>query len=1244
VTPNLSPTHPPTLARPTNPARVDAHALDALKIAADLRTGDPAILARNLAALERASPDAAARIRAAPERSDAAFTPTDDNVSSCSITDISAQGASSARQLASRRRPLDEARALTAPLNPADTGVFVVAGFALGYHVRELCRKVGRAGVIVVFEPDVALLRSVLSRIDHSVWLSSCNICILTDPENATAMMQSMRGVEGLVGLGVRLLEHPPSTLRLGPSTAAFHERFVSVIEAVKMTVVTSLVQTQVTFRNLLQNADAYAKWPGIAELEGLLNGRPAIVVSAGPSLARNIALLKDPSVRERCVIVAVQTVLKPLLAQGIKPHFVTALDYSEISKRFYEGLSESDVDGITLVAEAKVNPGVLQAWPGKVRIITDRILDSALGPAFARSRGTLRAGATVAHLAYYLARFLGCEPVALIGQDLGFTDGQYYAAGAAIHNTWAPELNEFNTLEMLEHQRIMRMGAHLRRAQDTLGRPIYTDEQMLAYLRQFEEDFKLDEAKGLRTIDCTEGGVRKEHTETSTLHEFLQRFASDTNVPPICIPAADPVANASSLAKKLPDRLIELQRQASEIAAASAKAGTLLTELLEHHLDRPRADGILAQIERLSKTVHEHDPAFTLVQHLGQTMVFNRLKADRLISLAADLDEAEIQKRRTERDIANVAATRTTAQLFGRLVTDALQSLRSGRKQTRDLPHDELLAEIHGRKNTDQPTRTEQGRTTVVALIPVDLHRSGLDTPRSLERPFNGAPNLLCATLRRLARCTGISAVVLATDQADECRRLVSADASLASLSINYVALPPNQILPRRKAVAAARRWSSACWRGGVANLSIYDELFEPLTLSRVLSEVNADAALLAGPDWCLVDPALCDRVIDRYRENPSGQRMTFTQAPPGLAGCVVSAQIAQDMSASAGRARAAASVGGVMSYHPTQPIADLLGHRVHVTIEPAIRDNTERWIIDDDRTLERLNTVTAAAGPDADALRLVTTHRALTNTSTDTPLIRELVLDARALDTRSNTTLLAPATLQAFLRQAWEHNPALALTFRLNITAPASLASLISAARLAGLTAVHAEISAASLSSGTHSDWLALELDILSVRIDPRTPASLDAALALATARSQRRLNDDFQTPWIVPRLTRSDDSYPLVEQFVTHSINAAAWCTLDPMDATMSNTSTPAASAPPSERRITALPIPIAARERLNRSRLIVLADGRALIDPTARTLEPALPITSAPLADLWRQIQHARTHATPTTSVTRAEPKS
>jgi len=45
----------------------------------------------------------------------------------------------------------------------------------------------------------------------------------------------------------------------------------------------------------------------------------------------------------------------------------------------------------------------------------------------------SLRAGATVAHLAYYLAEHLGCNPIIMVGQDLGFSDGLFIRPAPAL-------------------------------------------------------------------------------------------------------------------------------------------------------------------------------------------------------------------------------------------------------------------------------------------------------------------------------------------------------------------------------------------------------------------------------------------------------------------------------------------------------------------------------------------------------------------------------------------------------------------------------------------------------------------------------------------------------------------------------------------------------------------------------------------------------------------------------------------
>lgn len=1150
----------PTNLNPKHPVRISA----ADHAAAELGSGAASILERNLAALQHSSAEAVAKLRRARPRTDLEFHTTDEGVPSATL----GTGAS-ARLLASKRRPLDEAHRLIDPIDLAQAAVYVIAGFGLGYHAAELARKVARAGVVVIFEPDIALLRAALERIDHSAWIASCNVCILTEAENATAMSEVLRGVEGFVGMGVRLVEHPASTQRLAEQTGTFYQRFTSVVEAVKLTVVTTLVQVRVTMRNLFQNLDTYARMPGVGDLAGLCTGKPAIVVSAGPSLKRNIDLLLDPSVRERFVIVAVQTVLKPLLAKGIKPHFVTALDYSEISRRFYEGLTASDVEGITLVVEPKVNPAVLDAWPkgGRVRCIGDRTLDLLLGRDLKdreRRHEYVRPGATVAHLAYSLARHLGCDPVVLIGQDLGFTDGQYYAAGAAIHNVWAGELNEFNTLEMLEFQRIARMGAHLRTAQDILGRPIHTDEQMLTYLRQFEQEFKLDAQRGLCTIDATEGGVRKEHTDIAALADVIRRHE---HAAPHGLDARAQKASGSALSTStVEDRLIAAQRQIARISEICRTVSTMLAELIEHHQDQQRVDHLIKKIDERTREVMALDPAFTLVQLLGQSMVFNRVKADRLIGIDNTLSPLERQRRQAERDLANVRSTGKTAHQLGLLLADALRALRTGERQCQDIPAEHML-EMESRESATGSVAKDTPRASVVAVIPVDLHRGGLNTPRRLDHSFGAAPSILSATIRRLRRCEHVRQIALLTDDPDACRALLTDDDMHGAAQMIFVRTPAAPLQARRSGVAAARLWSRACWRGGIANLTCYDELFDPVLLMHALDHLKADAALLIGPDWCAVDSHLCDQVIERFIEDPIRHRLTITQAAPGLCGCVIAASLVRQIADSPSRGRAGASIGGLLGYQPRAPIMDLLGTRVCVHVDPVVRDAGVRFIAESDAARAALLSAQMAES----AVAVVhACAAALEAQGAD-----ECIIDLADIgtDAASVTRMVA-----AFVTE----RPDGCISLLATHADQAHTFACIRAASDAAPARIHVRVPESFIGADA-ALWLQAGASVISVDIEPASAGMHDAAsgcaqlAALREAAASARGGDDFHGPWIVPRLMRCDATYPHIQAFMNRWINTCGWCVLDPPD------------QPRAGDRIAPLPIPAAAARRIARSRM-------------------------------------------------------
>lgn len=1147
-------------------------------------TDSSAILEHNLQALGPANAALAERLRATTPRLDIAAIMTDDGV--LAVMD-------GGRQLCSKRRPLEEARRLIDPIDIGTAAVFAVMGFAAGYHAASLAQRVGRTGVMLVFEPDIGLLRAVLETIDFASSFKDANIAIITDENDLAHIGSLLRGSEGLVGMGVTFVDHPASRNRLGSRAQVFARSITDIVDAIKMTIITTLVQSRVTVRNLLQNLDVYAcnglvsqsgtRSAGISELKDICAGLPALVISAGPSLKRNLQLLKDPSVRERCVLIAAQTVFKLLLAEGIRPHFVTALDYSEINKRFYEGLTAEMVQGITLVIEPKVNPAVPAAWPGQLRCVTDRTLDLLLGDDLKRPMGELKHGATVAHLAYYLARHLGCDPVGLAGQDLGFTDHQYYSAGASIHTVWSSELNSFKSLELMEWHRIMRMGGYLRTVTDHLGRTMYTDEQMLTYLRQFEQDFAADVARGLRIVDATEGGVRKQAAHVAPLAEFLESYvharqadvSARLNVVPACGAAKGEGALSGFTSDQdrrnaVLERVRMIRRQCGQIADQSYRTVALLREIHEHQEDQPRVNRIIQKIDDLRDDVQSKTPGFVLTNLLSQRAVFNRIRADRQIGLVEGKSALHVQKLRIERDVENVRSLCEGAEDLAKMLDGAAATLEGAPRTTRDLKRPSSVPGLEEAVEV-QATVTEAILVACFARTGLGIDRSAADA--ELDAPLGPFVSVLSATLDRLLRAAAIRTVNVLTDNPERAR---------AALLPQQVADPRVRIVfdpalwtGRSDALASARRWARTSWRGGLGDLAVWDELVDPDAIARLLADRGATAAILAGADWCALDPALTASLIERHAEQPAQHRLTFSQAAPGLSPCLVSRGLAEQVSAGTHwRESPLATLGGMLGWVPMAPVMDLIANSMCVQVTPLVRDAGLRCIADTPRMRALLASALAKPSTGAD------------------DVVRGILAD---LDAAPNPSVLdeitlrvAPSALPSALHAAWRQargsQPSASITLDVRAAAAPTLARVLTLlgddlresnrSEHAGL---HLRLTQAQLSPDiiTALDRSGLVgsvagLDVISVdlavveRGDHGAVTWPDALLQLVGLRQEKCGGAKFtgvaplelRRPWIVPRLTKCDQNYDIIEPVVAHGVMTFGWLCLDPLEAASSD----------------------------------------------------------------------------------------
>lgn len=1192
-------------------------------------TPDMGLLERNLRALAANSPATAQEIAGAVGVA-VDFGEAEDG----GLTGVLGSGPG-ARRLGSARRPLAEAARLAERFDPAEAGVAVVLGFGLGHHVRLLGEKLGRAGVVVVYEPDVGLLRAVFERADFSGLFGSANVAVLTGADTG-AIATTLRGAEVAVSLGVRVVEHGPSGPRLGEGARAFTEAITTAVRAVRASVVTTLMQTEASLRNGLMNLDFYASSPGIADLAGVAEGRPAVVVSAGPSLSRNIDRLAAPGVRDRVVIVAVQTVVRQLLEAGVRPHLVTALDHHEISARFYEGLRAEDVEGVTLVVEPKANPAILEAWPGAVRCVHDSTLSKVLGAGFAHDGCDLEPGATVAHMAYGLARHMGCDPVILVGQDLGFTDGQYYGAGAAIHRVWAGECNEFNTLETMEWQRIARNRGNLRPAIDHLGRPVYTDEQMSAYLVQFERMFAADAVVGRRTIDATEGGVAKRAAEPMGLAEALGEFGASSGVweAPSALVGDE---GRSLVGARVAERLEALAGEVDRVGAISREAAGLLGEMRRKHSDQARVNRLIGRVQELGKTVRGIQPAYELVQHLNQTGQFKRFRADRLLHLEASLEPMERQRRQIDRDIVNVEWIAEAASQLSGLIRRAGAAMRGeASKLTRD-PEEQGRHEATA-EGGDARVRVAS-RTRVGAVVAVDPDAGTLGTPRDLGRPLHGGRNALELTLERLLESPGLDEIVLLTECPERTARLAGAGVARAESMGRRIHIEHTEGHPlgeRRGAVRAARAFASECWRGGLCGMTVWDELFDAERLAERMETLSLDAAVLVGADWALLDPALTGRLIERHREDPPRRRLVFSQAAPGLSACVLERSLAAELGASASRAGGFASIGGLLGYVPTSPVLDPVAKPGCVRVGPEHRDIGVRAIADSPWRAGVISRVLGACA-DGDPGRVGGALRScVEEASAAGPghLVLELCPGRRTggwlarMHGEADRSAMETARAVELVEALASARPDAALTLG-GVGDPLmhpGWSEVVGAAHRAGLAGVHVrtdlqcrrEEALALLTSGAG----VVSVDLLAESAEayrelagaPPFENARENLIAMLEARSAE-VGGRMPRVWIVPRITRCDRVYGELETFYERWLRVAQACVIDPLPGVVEG------------ERIAPLPEPGLLSWRRAVAECRVRSDGRVMVSAGWRG-KGAVRVSGGDLVGAWGRVVSER----------------
>jgi len=181
---------------------------------------------------------------------------------------------------------------------------------------------------------------------------------------------------------------------------------------------------------NFLWNFPILKNYPGILGFEGAFKNIPAVIVGAGPSLEKNMNLLKE--YKDKMLILSCDAALPILVKKlDIYPHFVVMGDPTDKQKFNFDDI---DTTKFYTIVPSVVHPSIFRAVdPQHISVYNVRS-DSPLCemiPYHIGRKGGLPAGVLTSGSVFMFAAIMGCNPITFVGHDLSWpTPDKVYADG----------------------------------------------------------------------------------------------------------------------------------------------------------------------------------------------------------------------------------------------------------------------------------------------------------------------------------------------------------------------------------------------------------------------------------------------------------------------------------------------------------------------------------------------------------------------------------------------------------------------------------------------------------------------------------------------------------------------------------------------------------------------------------------------------------------------------------------------
>jgi hypothetical protein len=266
-----------------------------------------------------------------------------------------------------------------------------------------------------------------------------------------------------------------------------------------------------------LDNLLAIAEHATFSRLKEKFINTPLVIISPGPSLDKNIHLLKQ--LKGKALLMAPAQGAMALCRAGVMPDVIVVADPADIIY-LMDGFPIEKIE--TLLLGVACHPSFYERFKGKiVTFNVNQGIDNWISDIF-DDTAHVGSGGSVSTAIFAMGLYLNCNPIILVGQDLALTDGKVYCSNSA-DGGMSVKLNKEGDAftydnvtagyESLLENGGLSSATHRDKALTLpgyYGGTVLTKRDYAQFHAEFENHADIENAKlnPIRLLNCTEGGA----------------------------------------------------------------------------------------------------------------------------------------------------------------------------------------------------------------------------------------------------------------------------------------------------------------------------------------------------------------------------------------------------------------------------------------------------------------------------------------------------------------------------------------------------------------------------------------------------------------------------------------------------------------------------------------------------------------------------------------------------------------